>query len=180
MFRPIYTFLLALLLITGCTESKKEKRQKQVEDLQQQLSSTDPEDKTLQDSLALALSDAYEEYAEKFPEDTTSAKYLFQASNLNYQRLGRASKAMDLARKVYHEYPESSKAPEALFMSAFLQEEQKNFEESQQLFKLFLERYPDHHFADDAQFSMDMMGKDESEVLDRLHLMGRDTLQNIP
>lgn len=77
-------------------------------------------------------------------------------------------KAIGLFNRLISSYPEHPKAPEALFMKAFtLDDGLQDYEAARSAYTIFLEKYPDDSFADDARFSLDNLGKDVNELIDR-------------
>lgn len=76
------------------------------------------------------------------------------------------AKALELYEWIYDQYPSFEKAPQALFLRAFILDEELNRkEEAEEAYRLFLERYPDDEFADDAQFLLDNLNKNEEEII---------------
>lgn len=75
-------------------------------------------------------------------------------------------KAIELYQRIYNDYPESSRAPMALFLHAFtMDNDLKKFDEAKVLYESFLEKYPDNDFADDTQYQLDNLGKTGEELI---------------
>ena len=107
----------------------------------------------------------YVERAEANPGDSRSPVYLFKAAELA-MNLNRTQRALDLYNRVIYTYPEYEKAPECLFLMAFIYENSlQNYGKAKELYEMFLEKYPDHDFADDAQFSLQYLGKSPEELM---------------
>jgi TolA-binding protein len=114
---------------------------------------------------ATELTELYIEKAEADPEGAEAPDYLFKAAELS-MNVGKTQQAMDLYNKVIYTYPEYEKAPECLFLLAFIYENSlENYGKAKELYELFLEKYPDHDFADDAQFSLQYLGKSPEELM---------------
>ncbi len=109
--------------------------------------------------------DACEAYALSSPSDPKSPEYLFDAAEIA-KLLRTYDKALSIYDKLISEYPEYEKTPSALFIKAFtLENELGKTEEAKAAYELFLEKYPEDSFADDAQFSLENIGKTPEEVL---------------
>jgi len=79
-------------------------------------------------------------------------------------------KALSLYSKLYSNYPAYEKAPQALFMQAFiLDNDLKRFDEAGQLYQSFIEQYPDDDFASSAQVLLENLGKDEEDIIKNLN-----------
>jgi tetratricopeptide (TPR) repeat protein len=111
------------------------------------------------------LQDLYVELAESNPGDTLSAEYYFKAAELA-MNLNKTQQALELYNKIIYTFPEFKKAPESLFLMAFIYENTlQNYGRAKELYELFLEKYPDHDFADDARFSLMYLGKSPEELM---------------
>ncbi|MEN0006956.1 MAG: tetratricopeptide repeat protein, partial [Bacteroidota bacterium] len=68
--------------------------------------------------------------------------------------------------QIYENYPDYEKAPQSLFLKAFTQDNDlKRPDEARKLYEEFLERYPEDDFADDTQFLLENLGKDDEEII---------------
>ncbi len=75
-------------------------------------------------------------------------------------------KAMEFYEWIYTKYPESDRAPQALFLHAFtLDNDMKQYDEAKTLYETFLSKYPENDFADDTQFLLENLGKSEEELI---------------
>jgi TolA-binding protein len=109
--------------------------------------------------------DACEAYAISDPEDPRSPEYLFDAAEIA-KLLKTYNKALSLYDWMIDKYPNYSKTPSALFIKAFtLENELGKLDEAKAAYELFLEKYPQDNFADDAKFSLENIGKSPDEVL---------------
>ena len=109
--------------------------------------------------------DACEAYALSNPRGPKAAEYLFDAAEMA-KLLRTNNKALNIYDWLVAKYPNYEKTPSALFIKAFiLENEMNNMEEARLAYQLFLEKYPDNDFADDARFSLENLGKSADEVL---------------
>lgn len=85
-------------------------------------------------------------------------------------------KAIELYAKVSEGMPRHPKAPTALFMQAFVYENDLNdLYKAKITYESFLERYPnDPDFADDAQNSLKMLGKSPEEIIREFEKMQQE------
>ncbi len=108
---------------------------------------------------------AYAAFTEKFPEDSRSEEFLYKAAELA-NSMGKTAVALDYYHSFCQKYPQSKKAPYALFLQAFIYENQlKNLDKAKELYNSFLASYPDHELAKDARFSLDNLGKSEEDLI---------------
>lgn len=111
------------------------------------------------------LVDLYTEYADKYPDDTAAPEYLYKASDLS-MNLRQPVETIDLFNRILDNYPDYEKAPTVLFLKAFVYEDQMNdLDRAKQYYELFLEKYPDNEFADDAKVSLKNLGKSPEELI---------------
>ena len=108
---------------------------------------------------------AYAAYAERFGNYDKAPGSLYKAGEMAmaFELPVDAIKYFD---RLYNEYPDFEKRPYALFLKAFVTENQsQNYEEAERLYKEFIELYPDHEMADDAEYSIKNMGKSAEELI---------------
>ena len=109
--------------------------------------------------------DLYTEYAREFPDDTLAPVYLFKASDIS-MNLYRPLETIRILDTLLIKYPDYSKTPTALFLKAFVYEDQvKNYKLARKYYQQFIDKYPDNEFADDAQMSLENLGKSPEELI---------------
>lgn len=102
------------------------------------------------------------------PTDSLSAPYLFKAAEIA-AAIGQPTRAIDLYNWIARQFPDHPRAGTSLFMQAFLLDEDlKNLEAARRAYTHFLERYPQHELADDAQLLLDNLGKSDADILREL------------
>ena len=75
-------------------------------------------------------------------------------------------KALEYYEWINTKYPDFEKAPQALFLRAFtLDNDLKRYDEARALYEEFLAKYPNDDFADDTQFLLENLGKDDEEII---------------
>lgn len=112
-----------------------------------------------------ALQTALIGYADAFPADSNSVKYLKKAGE-TARLLKNYDKAFEVFDKIIKEYPQSKEAAGAMFMKAFtLDNDLKKLDEAKAAYEAFLQKYPNDEFADDAQFLLNNLGKSPEEII---------------
>ncbi len=75
--------------------------------------------------------------------------------------------ALELYQRISDRYPDHPKASQALFLRAFtLDNDLKDFTKAKELYEAFLAKYPNDDFADDTQFLLENLGKDDQEIIE--------------
>ncbi|HPJ62299.1 hypothetical protein [Lentimicrobium sp.] len=127
-------------------------------DLTDQAARPDPE------KLA-SLLDAYTAFVDNHPADSMAPLYLYKAINLS-MGVNNGAKAMQLTDRMLNEYPKDSRIPEAIFLKAYIYENQlSNLGLALKTYQDFLSRFPEHELADDAQAAIDNLGKSPEELI---------------
>ena len=111
------------------------------------------------------LLEAYMVFQERFSNDDKSAEYLFKAGEIA-MGINLTAISIKCLDKVYNDYKSYEKRPYALFLKAFVQENQaNNYEEAKANYELFIQEYPEHEMTDDAEYSIKNMGKTPEELI---------------
>ncbi len=84
-------------------------------------------------------------------------------------------KAIELYSKVVDGLPQHKKAPTALFMIGFVQEnDMADLTQAKATYELFLQKYPnDTDFADDAQNALKLLGKSPDDIIKEFEKQGQ-------
>jgi len=118
-------------------------------------------DKESADSL-LAL---YSAFIKNFPADSLTQKYIFKAGSL-YMNIGNGKSAIEMFDLYRNTYPNDVRSAICLFFTAYIYENLlKNLDKAQELYILFIEKYPRHDFAKDAQMSLNNLGKTPDQMV---------------
>ncbi len=109
----------------------------------------------------------YQEEANKASGDA-KLDYLWKAGE-TARALQNFAEAEKIFRQIYEQHPQSEQASKALFIHAFMcDEDLKQFEKARSLYQSFLDKYPSSDFNDDAQFLLEHLGKSDEEMLELL------------
>ena len=93
-----------------------------------------------------------------------SEEEYFQLANEQYSKEAYAD-AIETFKILLEEYPNGSTAPKATFMLGFINANSlENLEEAKKYYTLFIEKYPDHDLADDAQYELNTLGQDVNDL----------------
>jgi TolA-binding protein len=74
--------------------------------------------------------------------------------------------AIEFFERLRSEYPDYPRTADALFLEAFVYDDQvKDYAKAGELYRLFIEKYPNHPFAKDAEASLNMLGKSNEDLI---------------
>lgn len=163
MLNKISSFLVVLLLVFAACGGGRDEKIAKIKELESRLlkDSTSAKDEVA----AYNLQVAYTEFSEKFPEDAEAPEYLFKAANLSIG-LGWGESAINILNKFIDIYPKHTKTPEALFYKAFVYDNQLNDDvKAGEMYREYLEKYPNHEYAASAEASIKNLGKTDEELV---------------
>ena len=104
-------------------------------------------------------------YALLKPEDSQSQNYLHKAGE-TARAIRAFPQAINIYEKIYDKYPSFEKAPQALFLKAFTYDNDlKEFDKARALYTEFLKKYPNDDFADDTEFLLNNLGKNDEDII---------------
>ena len=155
-------FILLVVALSGCGPSKG-KLVQTIATLEKSLYSgkTTGFDKVKADSLLAN----YKSFIKHFPDDTMSAKYLFNAANLS-MNMGDGAKSVELFDQFISKYPDNPRSAVSMFFKAFIYENQlKDLEKAKEIYLQFIEKYPESDFAKDARMAIKNLGKTPDEIV---------------
>jgi len=154
--------IVAVALFAGC-KSPEKKEIENIGTLEKELFS---EDGKLEPSRVEELIAAYVSFADTYPQDSMAANYLFKAGDVA-MNTGRANQAIKFYSRILEQYPNYSKAPEALFLQGYVYENNLGrLDKAKAIYEEFLAKYPDNDFADDAEVSLKYLGKSPEELIE--------------
>ena len=120
----------------------------------------DPDLTTMQ-----ALMKAYQDGAEMAKNETERLMYTWKSGE-TARGLKDYPTAERILSGVYDNHAESEYASKALFLHAFmLDEDQNDQDRARTLYTRFIESYPESDFKDDAEFLLANLGKSDEEIL---------------
>ncbi len=96
--------------------------------------------------------------------DKKSEKELFEMAN-QYMGQQNWQEAEQYFGKIYQQYPNGIFSSKALFMMGYINANHlNNLENARKYYQEFLDKYPDHDLADDAQYELTHLGKNADEL----------------
>ena len=100
------------------------------------------------------------------PEDPQSPEYLHKIGE-TARAIRTFPKAIKIYEKIYTQYPNFEKAPQALFLRAFTYDNDLGDKgTARALYQEFLDKYPNDEFADDTRFLLDNLTKSDEEIIE--------------
>lgn len=155
-------FMLSGAILFSCGTSKKDDVEK-ITALENALFSDDGNMSNMQK--AMALTDEYIYFADQHPQDSMAPEYLFKAADIA-MNVNKGELAVNLYDRILTNYPEFRKAPECLFLKAYVYENNLgDLEKAEIYYQEFIDKYPDNDFADDAEISIQNLGKSPEELI---------------
>ncbi len=152
---------LTIVMFIACT-SKKDQA---VQDIKKMEESLLKDSNGLNSQVAKQIVDAYIAFADAYPKDTNAPVFIFKAADISMNS-NKPEQAVNYFNRVLKDYPDFRRAPDCIFMKAFLYENvMKNYKKAEELYKEFIQKYPKHDLADDAQMSINNMGKSPDQLI---------------
>ncbi|MCK5079517.1 MAG: tetratricopeptide repeat protein [Bacteroidales bacterium] len=155
--------ILALVAALASCGSSNEKDAAEIQTAEDTLFSTS--EGFIDKAKALELVDLYVDYANSYPDDSLAVEYLFKGAEFCLN-LGEGQRAITLYDRVIQEYPDFRKVPECLFLKGYVYENYLgDLDNAKAIYLEFIEKYPDNEFADDAEISIQNLGKSPEELI---------------
>jgi outer membrane protein assembly factor BamD (BamD/ComL family) len=115
---------------------------------------------------AKELIELYVKVAHEDPKSESAPEYLFKAGDLSINVQNPNSTIM-IFDEILVDYPDYEKAPTVLFFKAFIYDDQlHDFANAKKYYELFIEKYPNNEFTDDAEISLKNLGKTPEELIE--------------
>jgi len=96
-------------------------------------------------------------------ESKTEQDY-YQLANDQYSQEAYAD-AIENFKIILEKFPEGETTAQSTFMLGFIYANSlENLEEAKKYYTLFIEKYPDHDLADDAQYELNNLGQDINDL----------------
>ena len=125
---------------------------------------TNPDATGLNREASTKYIDACQAHALAYPNSASSPEYLYKSAEVA-KSIRSIQKALSLYDWILEEYPNYEKTPTSLFIKGFIIEnELKNNDMAESVYKDFLAKYPSHDLNDDVQFLLDNLGKSDEEI----------------
>jgi outer membrane protein assembly factor BamD (BamD/ComL family) len=158
----LFAIIFVSAILTGCKPSR-EKSVSKIQDLEKSLYSqqTYTFNKAKSDSLFILFDD----FLARFPGDSLSPVYLFKAVNLAIA-VSDGNKALSLLDQFIQKYPDHPKAPVCWFFKGYVYENiLKNMDLAKENYLVFIEKFPDNDFVNDARMALKNLGKTPEQMI---------------
>lgn len=104
-------------------------------------------------------------YSELYPQDEKTAALLFNAADVA-RGIGQYGKAIQLWGKVWRNYSDFDKSPDAIFMQAFTYENNlKDIQNAKRYYLQFIEKYPKNPLREQAIIALKNLGKSPEDLI---------------
>lgn len=164
-----------LVLLMASCGSSPEKMSEKVAKLEQEMKTQSPADTAKVNELIAQ----YEQFAARYPMDTMAPEYLFRAGGLCLS-FNKANKSLELFRKAEQDFPSYKRAGECLFMQGFVFENALgDITNAGKIYRAFLDKYPGHPLADDAEMSLKYLGKPAEEIIRDMEQKAADSAATV-
>jgi TolA-binding protein len=161
----LISLFIAGFFLFGCS-NKQENLKNEISTVEQQIfNDTTGEVVTQKAEKTIEL---YNQYIQNYPHDSLSAEYLYRAAQLS-TAIGKYEEAIVFYDKLMSSFPQVSKAAEALFMKAFVYDNYLHrYDKAREYYTQFIQKYPNHDLRQDAEKSIQFLGKSNAEIIQLL------------
>lgn len=163
---PRFTAMLVVVacMFNGCVRPQ-EKLQKDIESAEQEMTASVNAMPSIE--RADSLITMYLQYADQYKDDTLSPSYIFKAAELS-MKTGRYQQAIDYFGQV-NRYKGFRKLGEAMFLQGFIADSQLGDTVlARKYYQQFIQVFPQHEFADDAQHLIENLDLTADELIHKL------------
>ncbi len=158
----ISTIAAGILIISACT-SPKEKKKAEIKTMEDSLFSN--ETKMVDRTKARELIQLYVTYADEYPDDPETPGTLFKAGDMA-MNMNQPRQAIEIFDRIMDQYPDYEKTPQCLFLKGYIYENDvHDLDMAKKIYEEFLQKYPDDEFADDAEISIQNLGKSPEDLI---------------
>ena len=175
-------FLLSSVVLFSCgTEAKKQEETTSKEFYALIQTQEDNLSKVAGNERKMAgveLINQYKIFAEKFPQDSATAEYLFRAGREEAFQ-GNFESSLRIYERILKHYPDYINAGNVAFMIAFTYDAHLgDFGKAQTAYSEFIEAYPDHRLVEDAKVSMEHLGLSDEDLLKKLQSQNNEEAES--
>jgi len=163
-YSAILIAIISAMIIISCGGPSKDKEVNKIKELEKKKAVAEKSG-IINREKAAELITAYKEFADKFPKDTASGTYLFKGAQL-YMNMNNGKEAIECFDRIIKDFPTHGKVPDCIFLKGFVYETQlHDLVKAKQSYQEFLKKYPKSDLADDAQASINNLGKSPEELV---------------
>lgn len=164
--RKIIWSILIIIFFASCINNPADDLESQISDLENQL--FEQKEGVIDKKEAANMIHLYLSFVNEYPNNDKAPVFLFKAADVSINTF-HSDQTIKLFNQLIKDYPNYEKAPQALFLKAFTYENYLNQMDSAKVsYELFLKKYPEHFFANDAKVSLNNLGKSPEEIINAL------------
>ena len=172
MKRLTYIFVLGNLMLLAACGPSKEKQESRIVSMEERLFTSE---NGFTHARADSLIQLYRDFAANYPDDSLAPVCLFKAASMT-MNMQDGPGSIALFDQIRESYPDFEKAPLCLFFTGYVQENvMGDIDKARKTYQLFIESYPDHDFADDAQASIENLGKTPEQMIQEFEARHQDS-----
>lgn len=131
--------------------------------------------------LAVEMIDAYQDYISDYPKDSLAPQFQQKTAEMYRAYPGKEAEAIEAYRVLFENYSYYEEGAKGLLALALFYEELQQKDLALATYKRFIERYPSHHLANQAQQLMELLAddaKDEIEMVQEWMKKAKNKIQN--
>ncbi len=162
-WRTIITFLVSAIFMVSCSNQEQDMLN-DIAALENKIAQFDGDDLPDKD-LVMDLVEAYDNFAQAFPEHAQTPDFLFEAGRycMSYNE---PHKAVAFFERIVNNYPDYEKHPDSYFLKAFVYDSKlNNIPQARLNYEKFIEMYPDHEMANEASLLIDLLGRSLDDII---------------
>lgn len=162
-----YILLISLFCLAACNNNSKPEESEQdklLTDIQTQEGKLYKETEPDKD-LAHDMIGKYVHYANKYPEDSLSAEFLFKASEIamNFEQ---PHNAINYLTRIENNYKNYNKYAVCIFLKAYIYDYYiNNTAKAKEYYEIFINNYPNHYLVEDAKASLSVIGLTDEQII---------------
>lgn len=148
----ILALSVSMLFCFACSDNKDNEKQERAHDINalEKSAFADTVQLKVDRKILQKFIEACKAYADDYPKDSLTPQFLFRAAR--HLTNSKPSEALTLYNRVYTQYNDFEDRPLCLFFQGYIYDDILNEDaKAAAIYKQFLERFPKHDFADDAQ-----------------------------
>jgi len=173
-------YFFALLSMVACSGGRQHKLD---EIKEKEAIVTKSYEDVLDKSTAESLRQDYLNFADEYPDDTMSPKFLHKASELA-MAIDMPKEAVGTLDTLIERYPDYKYLPDAMFFKGFILENHiKDIPAAKKVYVDFLERFPNHQLSAQVAVTIENLGKSPEELVNefmaRTNLPDSTTLDSV-
>jgi tetratricopeptide (TPR) repeat protein len=173
--KQLLSFALGLFIFASCAEKKVDQQVALVARIDSLENILLTDSLNISDEPASEIIKAYLQFADSYPQDSSAADYLFKAADV-MRGMYRYQDAVQVLELVVTRYPNSEKAPAALFYAGFiLHADTEQNMLAIPFFQRLIDEFPEHPLSNDARNLLPLLNMNDEQLLDFLKQRNPDT-----